>query len=89
MIEKEFETEFHFIDDQNGPINPMPTFVTTTSIQSVLKSNGMKALQDLETRSTTRSLTISIKKPLPAQLTTHHYDRYIFAPKFSKNPMQP
>ncbi|MFW0757177.1 hypothetical protein ACN1C3_20965 [Pseudomonas sp. H11T01] len=41
------ESEPRFIEEQNGPINPLPAFVTRTTLRSILLRNGAETLIDL------------------------------------------
>ncbi|MBD8191494.1 hypothetical protein IFR35_03295 [Pseudomonas fluorescens] len=45
-------TEPPFVDEQNEGIDSLPTFVTRTTLRSILHANGVKALLELEARST-------------------------------------
>lgn len=44
--------EPRFIDDQNELIDSLPTFVTRTTLRSILHANGAKTLLELKARST-------------------------------------
>lgn len=45
-------TEPRFIDEQSGLINPLPIFVTHTTLRSILHKIGAKKLLDLAAHST-------------------------------------
>lgn len=42
--------EPQFIDEQNDVGVPLPAFVTRTTLQSILRENGVKTLTELGTR---------------------------------------
>jgi hypothetical protein len=44
-------TEPRFVDEQNDLIDPLPVFVTRTTLRSILHTNGAKTLLDLDAHS--------------------------------------
>jgi hypothetical protein len=48
--------EPQFLDGESDVIVSLPAFVTRTSLQSILHANGVKTLEELETRITTRKM---------------------------------
>lgn len=42
--------EPQFIDEQNDVVVPLPAFVTRTTLQSILRANGVKTLTELGSR---------------------------------------
>lgn len=56
-------TESLFIDEQNDVIDPLPIFVTRTTLRSILQAHRAKTLLELDTRS-----TASIRnEPMPSE----------------------
>lgn len=45
--------EPHFIDEQDDVSLSLPSFVTRTTLQSILQANGVKTLTELGTREPT------------------------------------